>query len=330
MTVTPAPAEPTAEGLAETARAHITRNVPVVHPSESAAVIREHLRERTYDSVTHLVVCDEGRFHGLIRIKDLLPAPPDSIARELMDDDPPIVAPGMDQEEVAWHAVKHEETALAVVDREGRFVGLIPGHRLLAILLEEHEEDLARLGGFLKQNSRARTTSEEPVLQRFLHRLPWLLLGLVGAILAAQVVGGFERQLSELVLLAFFMPGIVYLADAVGTQTETVVVRGLSLGIPIRRVLGQEIFTGLMIGLTLALIAWPIIGWLWGDQAVAFGVALSIFAASSVASLVAMILPWLFDKLDIDPAFGSGPLATVVQDLLSIVIYFTIVTAVVL
>ncbi|MEW6445219.1 MAG: magnesium transporter [Pseudomonadota bacterium] len=314
----------------DSAHAHVTANVPVVHPSESAAVIREHLRQRRYDSVTHLAVCEQDRFLGLIRIKDLLPAAAEITARELMDADPPIVTPGMDQERVAWHAVQHEETAIAVVDAEMRFHGLIPGHRLLAILLQEHEEDLARIGGFLKQNSRARQTSEEPVMRRFLHRLPWLILGLAGALLAARIVGEYEHELHAMVLLAFFIPGIVYLADAVGTQTETVVVRGLSLGIPIKRVVGKEFFTGLMIGLTLALASWPVITWLWGDAKVATGVALAIFAASSVASLTAMLLPWLLDRFDIDPAFGSGPLATVIQDLLSIAIYFAIVTAVVL
>jgi magnesium transporter len=314
----------------ETALGHLTQDVPVVEPSAQAAAIRELLHTQRFACVSHVAVCESERLRGLIRLEDLLIAPGQVTAETLMDPEPPVVAPGLDQEQAAWKAVQHEEAALAVVDGEGRFLGIIPPHRLLGILLAEHEEDLARLGGFLKQTDRARTTSEEPVLRRFLHRLPWLLLGLGGAILAAQIVGGFERQLSEMVLLAFFVPGIVYLADAVGTQTETVVVRGLSLGIPIRRIMGKEILTGLMIGLTLALIGWPVIGWLWGDKAVAFGVALSIFAASSVASLVAMLLPWILDRLEVDPAFGSGPLATVIQDLLSIMIYFTIVTTVVL
>ncbi len=316
--------------LFESAQAHVSRNVPVVAPGDSAAVIREHLRERYYESVTHIAVCDSERFRGLIRIKDLLPAPSETTAEDLMDLEPPVVAPGMDQEQAAWQAVKHEETALAVVDEAGRFLGLIPGHRLLAILLAEHEEDLARVGGFLKQNHRALATSEEPVLRRYQHRLPWLLVGLAGALLASRIVSGFEEQLQQLVVLAFYIPGIVYLADAVGTQTETVVVRGLSLGVPLRRVLLKELFTGVMIGLTLALIAWPLIAWLSQSPQVGLAIALSIFAAASVASAVAMVLPWLLDRLDFDAAFGSGPLATVVQDLLSILIYFSITTTIIL
>lgn len=316
--------------LFDTAHAHASMDIPVVPPAMTSATIRRHLQERLYDSVSDIVVCDGEHFLGLIRIENLLVAPADTSARELMDTNSPVVAPGTNQERAAWQAVRHEESALAVVDDNGRFLGMIPPHRLLGILLAEHDEDMARMGGFLAQGNRARATSEEPVLRRFVHRLPWLLLGLAGAIFAAGIVGKFESQLQEMLLLAFFIPSIVYLADAVGTQTETVIVRGLSLGVPLRHVVGKEILTGLMIGLTLALVAWPLVYWIWGEEKVALGVALAIFSASSVASLVAMLLPWLLDRLGIDPAFGSGPLATVIQDVLSILIYFLIVTLVVL
>jgi magnesium transporter len=142
-------------------------------------------------------------------------------------DGSPVVSPGVDQEVAAWRAVRHGESALAVVDADHRFHGVIPPHRLIEVLLSEHEEDLSRLGGFLRTAATARTTSEESVRRRFWHRLPWLLLGLCGALLAADLVGQFEEPLRRNVMLAFFMPGIVYLADAVGTQTETVIVRGL-------------------------------------------------------------------------------------------------------
>ena len=128
-------------------------------------------------------------------------------------------------------------------------------------------------------------------------------------------------------MLAFFVPGIVYLADAVGTQTETVVVRGLSVGISIRQMLRREVWTGMVMG--LALVAFPIVWGRWGEWEVALGVALSLCAACSTATVAAMALPWMFERAGLDPAFGSGPLATVIQDLLSILIYFAIATAIV-
>jgi magnesium transporter len=240
-----------------------------------------------------------------------------------------VVAPGVDQEVAAWRAVQHAESALAVVDAAGRFVGLIPPHRLLAVLLSEHEEDLSRLGGFLKNTSMARHTSEEAILHRFWHRLPWLLLGLAGALFAADMVGWFERQLQDNVLLAFFVAGVVYLADAVGTQTETVVVRGLSVGVAIKQVVWRELLTGVLIGVALALVAFPLVYWRWGVKDIALGVSLSLLAACSTATIAAMALPWGFEHFGVDPALGSGPLATVIQDLLSILLYFAIVTAMV-
>lgn len=313
----------------ETAAGHACARVPVASPTDRVREIRLSLLGQQFESAGHIVVCEDGRFAGIMPIETLLAAPEETTARELMDDAAPVVAPGVDQEVAAWRAVHHAESALAVVDAEGRFIGLIPPHRLLAVLLSEHEEDLSRLGGFLKVTAVARGASEERVSRRFRHRVPWLLPGLGGAILAADIVGSYEAQLKDAVILAFFVPGIVYLADAVGTQTETVVVRGLSVGVRLRQMLPRELLTGLVIGLALAVISFPVVWLRWTEQEVALAVSLSLFGACSTATLAAMALPWMFDRAGLDPAFGSGPLATVIQDLLSILIYFAISTAVV-
>ena len=129
-------------------------------------------------------------------------------------------------------------------------------------------------------------------------------------------------------LLAFFLPGVVYMADAVGTQTETVLIRGLSIGVSVRSVLRRELVTGALIGLALAAAFFPFALAAWGDGRVVLAVGLALFSSSSIATLVAMTLPWLFQRFGYDPAFGSGPLATVIQDLLSIVVYFAIASAI--
>src|SRR5687767_14173207 len=279
---------------------------------------------RRYESASHLIVCEQSRFLGIVTIEDVLGARPDVTVASLMDRDAPVVSPGVDQEVAAWRAVQHGESALAVVDETGKFVGVIPPHRLVAVLLAEHEEDLSRLGGFLTSTSLARSTSEEAVHRRFWHRVPWLLIGLCGALFAADVIGRFEGLLRINVMLAFFLPGIVYLADAVGTQTETVIVRGLSLGVPMRRMIAREALAGIVIGVALAVVASPVVWWRWSDADLALTVGVSVFAAASTSTVAAMLLPWLLNFLKLDPAFGSGPLATVVQDLLSIWIYLLV------
>jgi magnesium transporter len=322
----PEPSIPHTEFISETASEHVCRLVPVSSPETTVRDLRQSLAGVHFESATHIGVCEDGKLVGVLRVEELFSALPDDRIGKIMDADPPAVAAGVDQEKAAWKAVQHGESALAVVDDEGRFIGFLPPDRLLAVLLHEHDEDMARVGGFLRDSSIARASSEEPVIMRFWHRVPWLLLGLVGAMLAADIMGLFEQQLQANVMIAFFIPGIVYLADAVGTQTEALVIRGLSVGVPIGRVVRREVLTGLCVGAALALAFFPVGLWRWDGNALAIAVALSIFAACATASLVALSLPWFLNRLGIDPAFGSGPLATVIQDLLSVVIYLVIAT----
>jgi magnesium transporter len=309
------------------AGSHTSTRVPMASPHDRVDAVRASLIGRRFDSASHVVICNDGRFAGLVQIETLLSAPGDVTLGTIMDSSPAVVHTGVDQEVAAWRAVRHHQTALPVIDTDRRFVGLMVAQRIADVLAAEHEEDLARLAGFRHDIRSARATSEEPVRRRFLHRLPWLLLGLAGALFAADLVGAFEARLHGAVALLYFIPGIVYIADAVGTQTETIVIRGLSLGIPMREMAGREILTGLAVGLALALVATPVVWWRWPNDSLALSVGLSMFATCSTATAVAMTLPWLFDLAGIDPAFGSGPLATVIQDLVSIWIYLLVATA---
>lgn len=313
----------------ESAASLMTSDVLVVSPAATAAEVRRRLTDRRYESVSDIAVCDASRLRGLVRIEDVLSAPDDALVTALMDADPPVVRPGVDQEVAAWKSVEHGEGSLAVVSDDGRFLGLIPPHRLLAVLLAEHDEDMARIGGFVRGSSGARRASLEPTPLRLWHRVPWLFLGLAGAIAAAGIVDAFEGRVRDEVLLAFFLPGVVYLADAVGTQTEALVIRGLSVGVRVRDVVVRELVTGVMVGMLLGLAFFPIGMLIWSESSVMIAVSLSLAIACSAATIVATGLPWLLSLAGQDPAFGSGPLATVIQDLLSIFVYFVVASIVV-
>jgi magnesium transporter len=310
----------------ETAGAHVARRVPVAAPQAAAGEVRAGMAGQRYECATDVAVCVDGRLVGLVPAETLLAAAPQTRIHDIMDPEPPVIGPGADQELAAWTAVQHGESSLAVVDEAGRFVGVIPPHRLLAVLLAEHHEDMARLSGMLRDALSAKRSLQEPVWRRFAHRVPWLAVGLIGVLLAADLIAAFERQIQASLILAFFLPAIVYLADAVGTQTEALVIRGLSVGVPIRRVVRQEIVTGVLIGVGLALLAMPFALWRWDSGGFVAVLGLSLVGACSTATAVAIGLPWLLDRFGRDPAFGSGPLATVIQDLLSILIYLTIAT----
>jgi magnesium transporter len=311
------------------ASGHANTSVPIAAPHETAGAVRERLIGRAFDTVADIPVCDGLRLVGMVQIEALLAADHELAVSMLMDPEPARISPHADQEIAAWTMLCHRGGALAVVDDNGALLGVIPPERMLRVLLQEHEEDIARFSGLLANSSRARIASEERVGLRLMHRLPWLAIGLIGAMLSAWLVGSAEEQLARTVQLAFFLPAIVYMADAVGTQTETLAVRGLSVGVPIRRFVGKELASGVLIGALIAALFFPFCLWTFNDPSLAVAVSLSLFASCIVAAAVALLLPWTLGLLHRDPAFGAGPLATVVQDLLSIAIYLALAATIV-
>lgn len=306
---------------------YLVTRVPVCAPGDRAGEVRTLVLHGTYELVDDVALCEAGaagpRLVGLLPLERLLAAADDAVVLDLADTDPPVVAPGLDQEHAAWTAVGRGESSLAVVDAAGTFQGLVPPARLLGVLLREHDEDFARLGGYLASTATARAATEEPLTRRLWHRLPWLAVGLLGSVASAALMDGAHAQLTADVRVAYFVPGVVYLADAIGTQTEALVIRGLSVGASVRRAFRLESLTGLVIGLLLGAVAFPLVLWAFGP-ALAWTVALALLGACAVATVVAMLLPWAMARAGRDPAFGSGPLATVVQDLLSLAVYLTL------
>lgn len=226
---------------------------------------------------------------------------------------------------LAW---RHRLTAVPVADLHRILVGAVPAAGPLDIGRREYEEDLSRLAGIMHEADHGLTADRaltNSPWRRARQRLPWLLVGLIGAVMATAVVARFESAVAGYVAIAFFIPAIVYLADAVGTQTETVVVRGLAAhDFPFGRLLLGEVTTGALLGAVLGCVALAAIWLFFGDVRLAAAVALTILAASGVAAACGPMLPRALDRLGFDPAFGSGPVATVIQDVLNLPIYFVV------
>ena len=301
-----------------------TVDIPRAAATSPAAHVRARFAGRPPAAVPEIAVCDGDEFLGLVSLEQLLAASDDTPMARLIEGKPAVVGRDADPESVALEAAHRGARTVAIVDESGRLLGAVPPEELISTLEKEHGEDMARLGGFLAGTGAARAASEEAVRRRLWHRLPWLLLGLAGAMVSAGIVASFEDELEAQVLLAFFVPAVVYMADAVGTQTETLVIRGIAIGVPLRRIVRSELTTGVVIGILLAASFFAFALAIWGNAAVAATVALALFVSASLATLIAMTLPYVLARLGCDPAFGSGPLATVLQDLLSIVVYFAV------
>ena len=315
----------------ESALWHLARAVPTFAPDATAGEVRATLAGRRYDCVDVVLVTDaERRLLGVLPIGELLALEPGAKLGEAMLREFPVAASDADQERVASLALHHGLTAIPVVDATRRPVGVVPAESLLAILRREHVEDLHRLAGIARETEVAREAMEAPPARRMRHRLPWLLVGLAGSVVATAVMAYFEELLAKHLAVAFFIPGIVYLADAIGTQTEAITVRGLSLShARIGHLLAGEVRTGLFLGAVLGAVTFAGVWLVMGDARLAAAVGLALVVAGALATGIGLVLPWLLAQLGRDPAYGSGPLATIIQDVLSLAVYFLTVTLVV-
>ena len=310
----------------ETVGAHLVPSVGRGRSDETVAAMLARLAADKPESVEIICVTNgSGRLVGALPIGRLFAFDGAVTLGEAMDPAFPRIGPAADQETAASLALHHHVDALPVVDIDGNLLGVMPSQALLQALRREHVEDLHVLAGIRRESVQARHAIEDPPMRGARHRLPWLLVGLGGGAVATAAMATFEATLEKTVAVAFFVPALVYLADAIGTQTEAIAVRGLSLTrTGIGHLLSVELRTGMLIGATLGALAFLPIWVAFDNVRLAAAVSVSIFAAGSIAAAIGLGLPWLFARRGLDPAYGSGPVATVIQDILSILVYFAV------
>ena len=303
--------------------------VPIV---ESQSTVLEAMtllnkKVKSFEDINYLyVLTKEKKLVGIVPLTGLLSASSKSnvLMQDLMFKDFPVIRPHTHQERAVKMALESNLTSLPIIDKNGIFVGALTQKEILSILREEHVEDLLHFGGIHTGQSlidvfKAKTGNLIKL------RLPWLILGLAGGMIATYIVRSFEGVLQEELALAFFIPVIVYMSGAVNTQTQTLFIRGLAFEkINVRKYLAREIIVGFVIGLiSSALIALYALT-IFQSSTVALIVSISMLAGVTSSVILAIIIPWLLMHLGKDPAIGSGPFASIAQDILSLVIYFTV------
>ncbi len=311
------------------AESHMYSPVPTALGDETVSEVSQRLASlpSAFDSVELLFVTDANqRLQGVVPLSKLLAATPKMAISELMNRDIASVTLADHPEQIAEVALTHKIPAVPVVDDQGRLLGAVPAHTVFKIMREDHIQDMDRLVGIWRNSDQALSAIEGNPLRRVLDRLPWLIVGTVGSVLATGLMATFESTLRADLAVVFFIPGIVYLADAIGTQSEAIAVRGLSFSdTPIPQLLKGEFKTGLYLGIALALIVFPFI-WFAFNASLAFAVSVALICASSVATSIGLLLPSILSRLGKDPAYGSGPVATIIQDLLSLLIYLSVIS----
>jgi magnesium transporter len=306
-------------------------HIPRATPNTSVGSVIESLCGHKFESADTVFVTDsEGRLEGTVRINDLF-ADGERRIVEIMEPEHEAVQCGDDQEQIAVLAMRLNMIAVPVVDDDNRLIGAVPPEALFKILRAEHMEDLQRLAGIAPHVEGPEVALDAPLLDRFRRRLPWLIFGLFASSVIIFVMARFEQTLSSNVAVAFFVPALVYIAGAIGTQAVSVAVRGLSADhISIGRLLRDELIIGVTIGASLGIISFVSVFVVFGDGTLSLAVGLAVLGGGAISAVVGFGLPWIFQCLGSDPALGSGPICTIIQDVASLSIYFVLVSALII
>jgi len=306
--------------------------IPLIMPEqtigEAQAILFE--KQKEIETINYFYVIDaNNKFIGVFSIKELFHQRTETKVKEFMvKTDLVKVGPKTDQERVAYLALHRNLKSIPVVEEDNTLLGIVPSDYILKILEKEISEDLLYLAGVYKPISRLEWKDQLalPFSIAIKHRLPWLLIGLIGGILVARIIGFFESSLQQNLVLAMFIPVIVYMSNATGSQTQAIFLRDLATHtkIPFRKYFLKQLLTCFFLALSCSLLLFLVVSIGWTTFYLAFVLSFSMLMTIISASFFALVIPYCLNKLKVDPAFGSGPFTTIVQDILSVIIYFGI------
>ncbi|MGA0384356.1 MAG: magnesium transporter, partial [Flavobacteriaceae bacterium] len=286
--------------------------------------VREMRAQAEYVTRVHsiYVVDNENVLKGRLSLKDLLISPNNAHIKDVYIPKVDYVSVNEDPEEVAKIMAKYDLEAIPVVDEMKRLVGRITIDDIVDVIKEEADKDYQQMAGITQD-----VYADDSILDLTRARLPWLIVGLVGGLGAAFIMGTFESIISDHAILFFFTPLIAAMAGNVGVQSSAIIVQGIAnddIKGSIGARLSKELFLSLLNGLILAILLF-LSTWIWkGELLTASAVSLSLIAVIIIAGLVGTFIPLFLDKRGIDPAVATGPFITTSNDIFGILIYFWI------
>ena len=276
--------------------------------------------------IYYLYVKDNSRrLTGIVSLRDLVVAAPDTTLAEIMTRDVVFVHTDTDQEEVARTIQRYDILALPVVDSEERLVGVVTVDDVIDIIEQEATEDIYALGGVQSDGDNYFQTNLLTVARR---RVVWLFVLLLTNTVTGAIIRSQEALLQQVVILAAFIPLLTGTGGNVGAQSSTVVIRGLNTDeikdMGAGKVIFREATAGILLGLILGTVATIWAYFLQGSIQVALSVGISLIAIALLASVAGSALPFMFRSIGLDPALMSAPFITTAVDVLGVLIYFQI------
>lgn len=313
----------------ETAGAIMTKELISIAATDIIADVLEKLRKDAPNAeiIYYLYVVDnDGILVGVVSLRDLIIASPNRIIKDIMSTRIVSVPEDMDQEDVGKLIKKYDFLAAPVVTKQNRLLGIVTFDDVMDILEEEATEDFGEISA--TKGATDLTLSPFTAAKK---RAPWIIILMLFGLVTGGVIGQFEETLESVVILAAFIPMIMGSAGNIGTQSLAVAVRGLALETiedgGFWKMIRREFSTGLMIGIICMIVITIMISVLYGNWTLALIVGVSILCTFGISAVIGSTVPLLINKLKLDPAIASGPFITTVNDIVGLLIYFSIATS---
>ncbi len=296
--------------------------------SMTAMEALQHIRReaRSKETIyTCFVMDSERKLKGVVNLEDIILAQAETLVSDIMDDDPVFVATVTDQEKLAQIISRYDLHVLPVVDKEGRLVGIVTFDDVLDILEEEATEDFERMAGIQPVDDGYLETGLLSLVKK---RLPWLVICILAQAISASVLRRYSLTIETVVALTFFIPLLIGTGGNTGTQSATLIIRGMTLGDISVKDLGfiffRESMAAILLGVPLGVLAIGRAYMLGTGPEVAVVVALALVSVIMIGNLSGVLLPFIARAVRIDPAVMSGPFITTVVDVMGLLVYFEI------
>lgn len=291
-----------------------------------------HIRKTGVNSETIYTcyVTGPGReLEGVVTVRELLLAEPEAMVGDIMNTNVISVHTLDDQEHAAKLFSKYDMIALPVVDTENRLVGIITIDDAVDVMQEENTEDFEKMAAISPSDQ---TYLKTPVFVHARKRIVWLLILMFSAMITGNIITNYQNAFAAIPLLVSFIPMLMDTGGNCGSQSSTMIIRGMALDeIRMRdffKVWFKEIRIALLVGAALALVNTARIWIQYGDPAIACTVGLTLILTILIAKSLGCILPMAAKKLHLDPAIMASPLLTTITDACSILVFFNIATAI--
>ena len=312
----------------DSAGAMMTTNVFTLYQKTTCRDALQSLQDQAEaEMVFYLYITDDDdRLVGVASLRALATTPADTILKDIMVKRVHTVRPETDQEEVAQIVAQYNYLAVPVLDADDLLLGIVTVDDVVDVIREEATEDFLQMAGAGKDREILLKSSWENARAR----LPWLFASWIGGIFAASIIGTFEHMLESMIALAAFIPVIIGMGGNIGTQSSTIIVRGIATGrIEIGselKVLLKEVRVGIILGALYGLLlgAFAKFRFIDADPMLGIVVGLSIGCSMLIAVAVGTFIPMFLRKVDIDPAIATGPFVTTSIDILGVLFYFVI------